>query len=288
MCSLNTPSRASRPVFADPGTVLCRSHHTNRLQSNAIPIKKKLSVVIYDNDNGCYRDCAAGTWASPCNGSYECASCDPGYYCAGDCVDPVACPAGTSLDGYGASVIGDCENCPDGYYASEQGSATCFPCPAGHYCSTTDAAPVACPAGEYASVGALACSVCADGYYNALEAQEFCQACPAGYECSSKASEPTRCSSGSYSYGNATACESCPAGYYCSSTGSSPEVCTEGSYSLDNWAYCVACPPGAYCINTAQVWRRVSVLGVTPLVLLDTLPQTRRFADTSRKFKRIT
>lgn len=215
--------------------------------------RPQVSVVIYDNDGGCYRDCIAGTWASPYNGSYECASCNPGYYCSGGCADPVACGLGTSFGEFGGEDSNDCVACSPGYYASEVGSASCSPCPAGHSCSSATSAPVACPVGTSASAGAQSCSDCADGYYNALEAQEFCQACPAGHECPDKTSEPTRCSSGSYSFGNATACETCPAGYYCSSTGSSPEVCTEGSYSLDNWAYCVSCPPGQYCLNTAQV-----------------------------------
>lgn len=213
----------------------------------------KLTVVIYDNDDGCYRNCDPGKWQSPCNGSYECATCSPGYYCDGGCADPTACGAGKYLNSFGSSVEVDCEECEDGYYASEEGSAACSLCPAGYSCGSKDAPPVACPAGEYASTGALSCSGCADGYYNTLVGQEFCQPCPAGYECLDKASEPTQCSSGSFSYGAATACDSCPAGHYCSSTGSSPEVCAEGSYSLINQASCTACPMGASCATITQV-----------------------------------
>ena len=213
----------------------------------------QVSVVVYDNDDGCYRSCAAGEWASPCNGTFECASCSPGYYCSGDCSDPTACPVGTAVAGYGSSVIGDCIECLDGYYATEEGTAACSACPAGYSCSSASATPSSCAKGEYSSVGSIECTACADGYYSAFTAQESCLPCPAGYECSDATTEPSECSSGSYSYGNATVCEDCPAGYYCSSTGSSPEVCLDGSYSLGNWAYCVVCPPGHYCINTNEV-----------------------------------
>ena len=215
--------------------------------------RPKVSVVIYDNDGGCYRTCAPGTWASLSDGSYECASCNPGYYCAGGCADPVPCPAGTSRSAFGAVVENDCAACLPGYYALETGSDSCFPCDAGYSCSSATAAPVACLAGTYSSAAATDCTDCSDGFYNALEAQESCQPCPAGHECPSKASEPTPCSSGSYSSGSQTACEECQAGYFCSSTGSSPAPCTEGSYSLANMAYCVSCPPGAFCLNTDQV-----------------------------------
>lgn len=232
--------------------------------------------MIYDDDEGCYRNCGAGTWASPCNGSFECASCNPGYYCGGGCVGPIACLPGTSLGEFGGSSSDDCDPCPDGHFASEAGSATCSPCPAGHSCSSAAAAPVACLAGEFASAGALSCSVCADGNYNMLEAQQFCQACPVGHECPDKTSEPTRCSSGSYSSGNATACEVCPAGSYCSNTGSSPEVCTEGSYSLDNWAYCVSCPPGQFCFNTNQVCAGLSLYINTVMLSMCCFPFHRQ------------
>eukprot|EP00752_Nemacystus_decipiens_P010330 g9202.t1 len=212
----------------------------------------QVSVVIYDNDGGCYRTCAAGTWAALSNGSYECASCNPGYYCAGGCADPVACPAGKSRSAFGGVDIDDCADCSSGYYSLEAGSANCSPCDAGYSCSSATAAPVACPAGEYAGAAATGCTACADGFYNPLEAQEFCQLCPAGHECPNKDSVATPCSSGSYSSGGLTTCEVCEAGYYCSSTGGSPAACTNGSYSLDNMAYCVSCPPGAFCLNTDQ------------------------------------
>lgn len=142
-------------------TILCKHH-----------VSIQISVTIFDNDEGCYRSCDPGTYASTCIGT-ECSSCDPGYYCAGACADPVPCAAGTALTTYGGTTSTDCTACSSGYYASEEGSSSCSLCPAGYSCTSTEA--TACNAGFYASAGATTCSECAEGYYNALSAQESCQ-----------------------------------------------------------------------------------------------------------------
>lgn len=221
---------------------------------------EQISVVLYDNDEGCYRPCTAGSFNAPAsNGTIECLACSPGYYCAGGCTEPVPCPAGTALTKYGGTSSSNCSACPSGHYAVVEASTSCIPCSAGHYCNSSFAGQVACDPGFYSGAGAESCSPCPDGSYNPFSAQASCQVCPAGYACSDKGAEATQCSPGSYSLGNATKCEECPAGYFCSGTGNSPEPCSNGAYSLSNWAYCVVCPAGHYCINSNEVgwWRFV-------------------------------
>ena len=58
----------------------------------------------------------------------------------------------------------------------------CTACPAGYSCSTTNAAPVPCDAGEYSTGG-----------------DTFCDPCPEGQYCLNPAMPPANCDDGYYS-----------------------------------------------------------------------------------------
>lgn len=201
LCCVAVAVRMGRRLYPSP-----RDHNRQKVVRYPPPPRPNLthpqvSVVIYDNDGGCYRACDPGTWVSLTDGSYECASCNPGYYCAGDCADPVACPAGTSRSDFGGVDINDCSACASGSYASETGSASCSPCPAGFECSDQTSEPVQCSAGSYSSGNAVSCEVC-----------------PVGYYCSNTGSSPEVCPEGTYSLDNWAYCVSCPPGHKCFNT----------------------------------------------------------------------
>ncbi|CDJ42865.1 hypothetical protein ETH_00031845 [Eimeria tenella] len=177
----------------------------------------------------------------------QCVACDPGYECA-DGVR-VACARGLYSDG----------------------SASCLPCKAGHYCSeeaTTEEQmnKQKCPAGVFCDAGVdsiptLASHPCKAGSYCPEADKTACVPVAAGQYASVEglAEAEGSCSVGYYCPEGSTSAtmHHCPAGkysYLCYEGASSPrptdgktgEPCTAGGYCEEGATTKSYCPPGKY------------------------------------------
>ena len=124
--------------------------------------------------------CEAGEYFAECN---ECLPCKSGYFCAGGCDVPQACPVGTYNSAYGSSSPSNCVLCPVGYSQPTTGSANCTACPVGHECANATSNPSPCSKGTYSSGLQTSCSMCAEGSYASSEGSFSCTTCPAGFAC---------------------------------------------------------------------------------------------------------
>lgn len=127
--------------------------------------------------------CLPGEYFADCN---KCMSCQSGYFCAGGCNLPQACPVGTYNSNYGSSSSTDCAICPGGYSQPTTASSNCTACPAGHECMNSTASPAPCGKGTYSSGLETMCNVCPEGSYASGEGSLACTVCPAGFACSDK------------------------------------------------------------------------------------------------------
>lgn len=91
--------------------------------------------------------CAAGQrqTAVTATSPIQCAACDPGTFCAGGAIDPVACGTGTwDDDGSAATACAPWRDCPAGRYVATAGTAltdrVCGACTGGDTTSTLNAA----------------------------------------------------------------------------------------------------------------------------------------------------
>jgi hypothetical protein len=224
--------------------------------------------------------CVPGTWLNTtrATNATACEPCTPGWTCPSyaTAVPLVRCPA--SYVCYGGNVDG-----------------TETPCPAGSYCSGSNAVPVACAAGTYADVPGLAackgcparsyCSgatvtpaACNAGYYCPVDTTSASQyPCPASTFSNTAslaaASECTNCTAGSWcgSAGLTAPSGSCSAGYACFAKASLPNptdnttgaLCAAGAYCPAGSAGYTRCPVGTFA-NTSGNTQLSDCMACTP------------------------
>ena len=227
-------------------------------------------------------------------GASVCTACPAGVYgasagltssnCTSDCVAPAGsyCPAGATAS---TGLV-----CPKGTYSTGGGSASCTPCPAGRFGSTSNLTSSNCSGlcapGNYSYAGAEACSVCPNGTagtsagLNSSACSGRCTS-PAGSYCAG--SGTALCPNGYYSGGerghvsvlgtfvphacnvvlpcfcllcavNAAACTKCSAGRLGNVTGLASSncsgLCPAGQFSLAGSSACTSCPLGRYGTST--------------------------------------
>ena len=175
-------------------------------------------------------------------------------YCPANQMASTSCGAGKINLVDGSSVVGDCKDCPSGYYCLNDGAADKLVlCPAGKFCSggtTTIAGDGTCQAGEYCPIGSSRALPCPAGKYcdTAGMSTVVGQDCTAGYWCkaSSIVANPTSDPQGLI----------CPKGHYCPSGTIEPIACPHGNY-LDEegktqLSDCKNCSAGYECPSPAM------------------------------------
>ena len=205
--------------------------------------------------------CPAGTWnqqtqqsfCQPCperrycpnSGLAAAATCPPGSFCPEGSVNPQPCPTGTFSDQTGLANVTECT-----------------PCPAGHYCESTNlTAPTGlCFKGYYCKGGA---SLPNPGL--SYVSQDIGGPCPQGFFCRNGTQSPRSnpCPVGTYNptlgAGSSSFCLPCPPGYFCSSSGlpSPSGGCSEGYFCSGGTVDAKPvdstggiCPPGTFCNGT--------------------------------------
>lgn len=117
--------------------------------------------------------------------------------------------------------------------------STLAACPAGSWIGTT-ASCTPCAAGRYSSsTGSVSCAPCAPGNYGAEIGLTSCASCPAGSYCpTTSLSAPT----------------SCPPGSFCqvSSLTAVSGACAAGQYSVSTASECTLCAYGSFQPSTGQ------------------------------------
>ena len=161
--------------------------------------------------------------------------------------------------------------CPAGTYSKREGAksdATCYPCPAGHFCEegTSDYSTNICAAGYYCPEGSATDSpfACPDGSFSTetgLKSSTECTICPIGYYCEVGSTTPVACPVGYYSGrisiiaevdGADRGCLLCPAGYICEDSPTFyPVACPTGTWSAAGATECEICPENYYCDKEA-------------------------------------
>ncbi|EEY66433.1 uncharacterized protein PITG_04005 [Phytophthora infestans T30-4] len=243
----NTPKAVNvvASVAASTVSTSTRSAIFHQLSSTDANYNGKIDLVFPQNEvlvyyeplemKSCVEPCRAG-WFPLVNvttGDSQCVGCPLGYFCAGSCVAPVACPIGTSSNVEFAYDVSVCQTCSTGMYAHAEGMSTCLVCPAGASCSDSKASPHPCPTGTYSGASETQCHECPAGSFNDKTFQSTCSQCPEGYYCPKGAINAISCAQGTYSVNSgATPCEKCPAGYACSDPTVEPVPCSSGSYSV--------------------------------------------------------
>lgn len=192
-------------------------------------------------------DCTAGYYCVRGATSATETICPVGHYCPQGTYTPIHCPPGTYRDTTGASVIGDCADCPTGKYCPDM-ATTAAPttgndCAPGYQCNTGARTqyPLDGVTGKLCDLGNT-CAICPSGSYNAKFGIPACVNCPKGYYCDNSISE--------------TEFFICPAGKYCPEGDTTNDVvnlydCPAGTYSsntgLHDASECTPCDPGRYC-----------------------------------------
>jgi len=178
-----------------------------------------------------------------------------------------------------AGTASSCTPCPEGQYASENGSAVCALCPSDSYAGSVGTAVCTnCTIGTFAYTGSTQChpsppctdndwtylnSSCLNGKYTAVA--QFLQ--PTICDTSSFTLPPTltdhtcgQCAIGQAQDVNGN-CISCPNGFYSEGYGSGCTVCPAGSYAaktltLDEWDFWPSYI-GTYCLGQCGTsgWR---------------------------------
>ncbi len=217
---------------------------------------------------GCTQ-CPAGHFGSTSNLTAASCSgpCAPGYYCPAGSINntAVVCPLGQFSLGDAAT----CTPCQAGRFGSSTGlnASTCSGlCAAGQYGATAglhvSTCSGACAAGYRCSPGSLraTAAMCPIGQYS-LAGATACTNCEVGRYGQSRAIDTALCTSvcppgryGSSSGLNSSSCTGpCAAGYYCISAATTmfQHTCAMGQYSLAGSSSCTPCPPGRYGSVTA-------------------------------------
>ncbi|MGH0137990.1 UNVERIFIED_CONTAM: hypothetical protein FKN15_065321 [Acipenser sinensis] len=186
-----------------------------------------------------------------CSPGHDCPSgqagpCPVGHFCPRGTATPQPCPVGTfsnltkqtSEDGCipclpghfcgSAGLTAPTGECWEGFYCSQGATVPNSPirdgrggpCPTGHFCPKTSAAPQPCPGGTYCAVeGQASCSPCVEGYYCPVNSSSY-----AGTECA----PGHYCPTGTSSWNQFP----CPAGTY--------NPFSRGASVQD----CIPCDPG--------------------------------------------
>ncbi|XP_062606170.1 multiple epidermal growth factor-like domains protein 6, partial [Saccostrea cucullata] len=169
---------------------------------------------------------------------YNSSYCPIGYYCPAGTrySSQYPCPSGTFGNVTGMQAVGDCIQCPGGYYCDMTAQTTFTQiCQAGYYCR------------QGAKSGTPSQGTDADE-------------CPAGYYCPVQTTDPQKCPQGTYSNATkltaVTECTNCTAGMYCGSTNlvEPSGTCWAGYYCPESSTSPtqVDCPVGAYCLNASS------------------------------------
>ena len=111
-------------------------------QLSSIPSSLPSSIPTSQPSRSC-SSCAAGQFydidlasGGSVNTVVGCASCLPGYTCAGGCNDPQPCPIGKFTGAYSSLT---CTSCSAGSYSTIQAATSCATCPGGFSCASTTA-----------------------------------------------------------------------------------------------------------------------------------------------------
>ncbi|GBG24881.1 Sushi, von Willebrand factor type A, EGF and pentraxin domain-containing protein 1 [Hondaea fermentalgiana] len=237
------------------------------------------STALGLNDISLCSICPAGQFCADYGLLNSSGMCDPGYVC-----DPGSkTQYGGGVECYDADLLP--YECPRGHYSGrwcfEEATAyqDDFMCPTGHYCESSTALPIPCPAGtfrdETGAASAADCEICPSGeycpgdaalspildhngstveaYWNASSGSSFAIPCPAGTFCTGGNVEP----------------ELCPIGFAASSPGMSitrgsiAAACTPcpgGTHGTDPLRLeCATCDPGYICVHAASTPRPLDV-----------------------------
>ena len=217
--------------------------------------------------------CPAGRYCNQLNAINYTGDCSPGYFCTVGVDTPT--PSGYNTSD--SLLVNGNEIC---LFVGQLGIGGV--CPVGHYCPSSTAIPIPCPAGYYADQTRLSdCLPCPAGYFCLIGTTDFIEnPCREGYYCPNVTTFPTEypCPAGTFS--NATHLQSvddctpclpgqycsgeertstsglCFAGYYCTegSPDPAPMVTTVYGGPCEPRYYCsegspapIACDPGMYC-----------------------------------------
>ncbi|PIK35709.1 hypothetical protein BSL78_27465 [Apostichopus japonicus] len=232
----------------------------------------------YDRAGECFT-CEEGFYC-PEKAAIEMTTCPAGSYCGEGAYTHELCPPGTYSNLTHQTHIGNCTDCPPGYYCSDRGAiAPTGLCSAGHICYLNGlfATPVynddpsddqtiitwgdQCHEGKYCPEGTTYMVDCPKGTYLdflGAESELDCKDCNPGKFCNETGAplEIGDCWPGFYCTGRAerpdpfdnTTGNVCPKHYYCPSGSYEPVLCTYGTYSnISGLSECWECPPGLIC-----------------------------------------
>ncbi|KAE8591947.1 hypothetical protein XENTR_v10018612 [Xenopus tropicalis] len=214
----------------------------------------------------------------PCPHGYWCKEgnpiptlCPAGYYCYGvsqtngnNVTGPQDCPVHTYRIQPGAERLGDCHQCPPGYFCRMPGTVRFqdYPCPPGHWCpGQTD--PLPCPGGtkrtEPGAASLQDCEYCPEGHYCpdpflTMKANIMGIPCKPGYECPLGSVSETICRSGSYCMARTGIPPLCPGGYICpegsSTYNTTRQLCNFPYYCAPGSVQMISCLGGSTAVHT--------------------------------------
>ena len=130
-------------------------------------------------------------------------------------------------------VVGlSCTDCPAGKWQGETASAVCVACAAGRFSAVEALASDSCAdceAGRFsAAAGSAACTACPAGKWQGETASAVCVACAAGrFSAEEAVTCSSECAAGRYVTAGSAACKACPAGKWQNVTGASACVTCE-------------------------------------------------------------
>lgn len=206
-----------------------------------------MSSTYYGTCSGGYVCIKASTTSTP-NDNVMGKICPRGYYWTAGTVTEVECATGYYAPNQGQA---SCTDCPTGEYCSETGLSSTYTCTNGNYCPIRSVLPTPCSPGLYntntGSTSSAACQSCPAGLYCSEEGLSNYNAqskCAAGYLCTGGSDTPYPVETANRSNNN----RKCPLGYSCSQSATTPSICTTGTFQNSyGSSSCKSCPPGYYC-----------------------------------------
>ncbi|XP_071497013.1 uncharacterized protein [Diadema antillarum] len=245
-CSGN--ASVPNPEDGQTGNICPIGHYCPEGSSYPLPCNN----ATYMNDTGA-SECLTCPEGFMCVRGTEPDRCPSGYYCPrGTGYDIQPCPAGTYGDGMGLTEVGDCTQCPGGFYCESPGQgSTTNECDPGFFCTigvnvrapngmNNTGVGGSCYAGHECPQGSAAPTPCLAGFYSGYTQRDSCDVCPAGKYCENATVVPLECPVGHYCPDGTEYSDQfpCPAGTYNNVTGQT------------NLTDCLYCPPGMYCEGT--------------------------------------